>query len=169
MNRTNRFWRDYMRTQLSSEDAARIYKCAGGAYDQFDKRPVTTLPTLNYVNNAGAQQGRPAAVQLVSQGYTQDSGITARSKALYSAATGHAIGADEMEREVWVSYPVPVPPLNPWHGYVLPASCPYKNGSLAIPHFSAGGLDFLIEDFAKSFVRRLGVAAWLVLALVRHS
>ena len=148
LNRTNRFWRDYMRTQLSSEDAARIYKCAGGAYDQFDKRPVTTLPTLNYVNNAGAQQGRPAAVQLVSQGYTQDSGITARSKALYSAATGHAIGADEMEREVWVSYPVPVPPLNPWHGYVLPASCPYKNGSLAIP-----------QDFAKSFVRRLGGSA----------
>ena len=61
-----------------------------------------------------------------------------------------------MEREVWVSYPVPVPPLNPWHGYVLPASCPYKNGSLAIPHFSAGGLDFLMEDFAKSFIRRLG-------------
>ena len=38
LNRTNRFWRDYMRTQLSSEDAARIYKCAGGAYDQFDLR-----------------------------------------------------------------------------------------------------------------------------------
>ena len=68
----------------------------------------------------------------------------------------HIIGADEMQREVWVSYPVPVPPLNPWHGYVLPASCPYKNGSLAIPHFSAGGLDFLMEDFAKSFIRRLG-------------
>ena len=147
-----------MRTQLSSEDAARIYKCAGGAYDQFDKRPVALLPTKSYADNAQAVPDRAhagAALNL-SQGYTQDSGITARSKALYSAATGHAIGADEMEREVWVSYPVPVPPLNPWHGYVLPASCPYKNGSLAIPHFSAGGLDFLIEDFAKSFVRRLG-------------
>ena len=26
LNRTNRFWRDYQRTQLSSEDSARIYK-----------------------------------------------------------------------------------------------------------------------------------------------
>ena len=66
------------------------------------------------------------------------------------------IDADNQTRSIWVSYPVPVPPLNPWHGYVLPASCPYKNGSLAIPHFSAGGLDFLMEDFAKSFIRRLG-------------
>ena len=134
LNRTNRFWRDYMRTQLSSEDAARIYKCAGGAYDQFDKRPVALLPTKSYADNAQAVPDRAhagAALNL-SQGYTQDSGITARSKALYSAAVGHTIGADHMEREVWVSYPVPVPPLNPWHGYVLPASCPYKNCPLAI-------------------------------------
>ena len=46
LNRTNRFWRDYQRTQLSSEDSARIYKCAGGGYDQFDKVPVAVLPTL---------------------------------------------------------------------------------------------------------------------------
>ena len=36
LNRTNQFWRDYMRTQISSEDAARIYKSSGGAYDQSD-------------------------------------------------------------------------------------------------------------------------------------
>ena len=36
LNRTNYFWRDYMRTQISSDDAARIYKSAGGAYDQGD-------------------------------------------------------------------------------------------------------------------------------------
>ena len=34
LNRTNQFWRDYMRTQVSSEDSARIYKSSGGAYDQ---------------------------------------------------------------------------------------------------------------------------------------
>ena len=45
LNRTNRFWRDYQRTQLSSEDSARIYKCAGGGYDKFDKRPVALLPS----------------------------------------------------------------------------------------------------------------------------
>ena len=59
LNRTNRFWRDYMRTQLSSEDAARIYKCAGGAYDQFDKRAVAS-----YKN---------AAMEGLMVGYTQDS------------------------------------------------------------------------------------------------
>ncbi|MAW77035.1 MAG: hypothetical protein CMJ95_06550 [Planctomycetes bacterium] len=31
LNRTNYFWRDYMRTQVSSDDAARIYKSAGGS------------------------------------------------------------------------------------------------------------------------------------------
>ena len=31
LNRTNRWWRDYMRTQVASDDAARIYKSAGGA------------------------------------------------------------------------------------------------------------------------------------------
>ena len=36
LNRTNYFWRDYMRTQVSSDDAARIYKSAGGAYDAND-------------------------------------------------------------------------------------------------------------------------------------
>ena len=33
LNRTNRFWRDWQRTQLSSEDSARIYKRSGGSYD----------------------------------------------------------------------------------------------------------------------------------------
>ncbi len=36
LNRTNQFWRDYVRTQIASEDAARIYKSCGGAYDQND-------------------------------------------------------------------------------------------------------------------------------------
>ena len=140
LNRTNRFWRDYQRTQLSSEDSARIYKCAGGGYDQFDKVPVAVLPTLDYATNTAilADRGREGAMNRLAQGYTQDSGIAERSKTLYSSCVDEKIdAADHMTRSIWVSYPVPVPPLNPWHGYVLPASCPYKNGSLAIPHFSA--------------------------------
>ena len=38
----------------------------------------------------------------------------------------------------------------------MPASSPYTKTPLAIPHLSAGGLDFLLEDFATSFIRRLG-------------
>ena len=144
LNRTNRFWRDYQRTQLSSEDSARIYKAAGGAYDQFDKVPVASISTANHANRANA-------LLALSCGYTQDSGI----KALYGNCVDYTV-ADETTRTVWVSYPIPVPPMNPWHGYVLPASCPYKNGPLAIPHLSAGGLDLLMEDFGKTFIRRLG-------------
>ena len=84
-----------------------------------------------------------------------DSGIAERSKTLYSSAADEKIEG-KFVRTIWVSYPVPVAPLNPWHGYVLPASCPYKNCPLAIPHLSAGGLDFLMEDFAAGFIRRLG-------------
>ena len=34
---------------------------------------------------------------------------------------------------------------------------PLQEHPLAIPHLSAGGLDFLIEDFQKSFIRRMGM------------
>ena len=40
LNRQNRFWRDWMRTQVACEDASRIYKAAGGSYDKYDQRPV---------------------------------------------------------------------------------------------------------------------------------
>ena len=63
---------------------------------------------------------------------------------------------DRGARIIQISYPVPVPPCNPWRGAPLPATCPYKNCPLAIPHFSAGGLDFLFEDFEKAFLRYLG-------------
>ena len=66
------------------------------------------------------------------------------------------VEADGFSRVVQVSYPVPIPPLNPWRGYALPSSSPYKNCPLAIPHLSAGSLDFILEDFDKSFIRRLG-------------
>jgi hypothetical protein len=60
-------------------------------------------------------------------------------------------------RYLQVSYPVPVAPFNPWRGYAVPATSPYKSTPLAIPHLSAGGLDFLIEDFQKAFIRRMGM------------
>ena len=149
LNRTNRFWRDYMRTQLSSEDAARIYKCSGGAYDRYDQ-------TACVVHVGGAADGdRDKALDKLAAGITMDSGIAERSKTLYSSAADQLVEGN-FKRTIWVSYPVPVAPLNPWHGYVLPASCPYKNCPLAIPHLSAGGLDFLMEDFAAGFIRRLG-------------
>ena len=52
LNRTNQFWRDYMRTQISSEDAARIYKSSGGAYDQSDAVGVC-VPTYDRFDDAG--------------------------------------------------------------------------------------------------------------------
>ena len=54
---------------------------------------------------------------------------------------------------------MPVAPLNPWRGYSVPSTSPYKNTPLAIPHFSAGGLDFLIDNFHTAFIRRMGHAA----------
>ena len=136
-----------MRTQVSSEDAARIYKSAGGAYDQGDAVGVSVPVLVN-----GALQNADTAFQNLQAGLTLDSGIAERCKNTYSLLTadgGHT-------RILQVSYPVPVAPLSPWRGYALPATSPYKNTPLAIPHFSAGGLDFLFEDFKRAFLRRLG-------------
>ena len=148
LNRTNRFWRDYQRTQLSSEDSARIYKCSGGAYDRYDQTACVVHTGL------AAGNSRAQALSALAAGITMDSGIAERSKTLFSSAVDQSVSGS-FKRTIWVSYPVPVAPLNPWHGYVLPASCPYKNCPLAIPHLSAGGLDFLMEDFAAGFIRRL--------------
>ena len=154
LNRQNRFWRDWLKTQVACEDAARIYKACGGSYDKFDQRPVVVGTVAN---DGTAMAGRAV-------GITQDSGISERSKNLYamsttgkvvaSSATGLA-GAS-VAREIQISFPIPLPPFNPWRGHSLPASCPYKSCPLAIPHLSAGGLDFLMEDFEKGFLRRLG-------------
>ena len=158
LNRTNYFWRDYMRTQVSSDDAARIYKSAGGAYDKSDAVGVCVpIYAGNAAGGANAAYASHTAWRAgVQAGVTVDSGIAERCKALYSlleAPTGAVGGA----RILQVSYPVPVAPFNPWRGYAVPATSPYKNTPLAIPHLSAGGLDFLIEDFQRSFVRRMGM------------
>ena len=146
LNRQNRFWRDWMRTQVACEDAARIYKSCGGSYDKYDQRPVAV---------SAAPDG---TVGCQSVGITQDSGINERAKNLYAmSTTGQRVG--EFAREIQVSYPVPLPPFNPWRGHSLPASCPYKSCPLAIPHLSSGSLDFLLEDFDKAFIRRLGDVA----------
>jgi len=144
LNRQNRFWRDWMRTQVACEDAARIYKACGGSYDKYDQRPVAV---------ASAPDGDVANIAV---GITQDSGINERSKNLYAMSTTGQALSDGFSREIQVSYPVPLPPFNPWRGHSLPASCPYKSCPLAIPHLSSGSLDFLLEDFDKAFLRRLG-------------
>ena len=149
LNRTNRFWRDWQRTQLSSEDSARIYKSCGGAYDQSDAVGVA-VPIYETEANNGA--GGAALTTHLQAGLTLDSGIAERCKNLYSLCTS----TGNFKRTLQVSYPVPVAPLNPWRGYALPATSPYKNTPLALPHFSAGGLDFLFEDFKVAFIRRLG-------------
>jgi hypothetical protein len=70
------FWRDYQRTQISSEDSARIYKSSGGPYDKYDQTAVSVA-----LNTSG----------VISAGATMDSGIIERSKALYaSLQTGEA-------------------------------------------------------------------------------
>jgi len=152
LNRTNYFWRDYMRTQVASEDAARIYKSSGGAYDASDAVGVC-VPIYGAAggNNAFANHAEWAAG--VQAGVTVDSGIAERCKTLYALLEPGDGGA----RVLQVSYPVPVAPFNPWRGYALPATSPYKSTPLAIPHLSAGGLDFLIEDFQRSFIRRMGM------------
>ena len=151
LNRTNYFWRDYMRTQVSSEDAARIYKSAGGAYDA--NNAVGVCVPIYGADAAGAYGNEAAWNTGCQAGVTVDSGIAERCKNLYSLLEPGVGGA----RVLQVSYPVPVAPLNPWRGYALPATSPYKNTPLAIPHLSAGGLDFLIEDFQKGFIRRMGM------------
>ena len=145
LNRQNRFWRDWMRTQVACEDAARIYKACGGSYDKFDQRPVSVA----------AHASPDGTLARMAAGITQDSGISERSKCLYSmSATGKVV--DDIARIIQISYPIPLPPFNPWRGHSLPASCPYKSCPLAIPHLSSGSLDFLLEDFEKAFLRRLG-------------
>ena len=83
LNRTDRFWRDYVRTQISSEDAARIYKSSGGAYDQGDAVGVA-VPV--YGDDGSAVYGAAGAGQQNAQqaGITMDSGIAERCKTLYA-------------------------------------------------------------------------------------
>ena len=140
LNRCNYFWRDYLKCMVSGEDAARIYKSGGGGYDKYDQRPVIVTSAAG-----------------VACGITQDSGINDRSKSLYALINNaNQVDGAAFSRRVQISVPVPIPPFNPWRGYAMPASSPYTKTPLAIPHLSAGGLDFLLEDFATSFIRRLG-------------
>jgi hypothetical protein len=152
LNRCNHWWRDFVRTQISSDDAAQVYKSAGGAYDARDTRGVLTLTGAN---GASVHQA----------GLTDDSGISDRTKALFALLRGvEEIGAAGNianplvygKRVVQVSYPIPLAPFNPWKGCKIAASCPYAKCPLAIPHLSSGSLDFLLEDFAAGFIRRLG-------------
>jgi hypothetical protein len=164
LNRTNYFWRDYMRTQISSDDAARIYKSAGGSYDKNDGLAVCvpnygTADLADGAIIAGAALGAAHGLwrNACQAGLTMDSGIQERCKTLYALLTSEGAQITGGARYLQVSYPVPVAPFNPWRGYSVPATSPYKSTPLAIPHLSAGGLDFLIEDFQKTFLRRMGM------------
>ena len=81
LNRTNRWWRDYTRTQLASDDAARIYKSSGGCYNQNDARGVA-VPAL-YAGGVGAR-GDAGDLRGILAGIVQDSGIAERTKNLYA-------------------------------------------------------------------------------------
>ena len=75
-----------MRTQLSSEDSARIYKSAGGAYDRYDQTAC--------VVHAGGGADRKAGLDSLAAGITMDSGISERSKTLYSSAVDDSVDAN---------------------------------------------------------------------------
>ncbi len=158
LNRTNRWWRDYMRTQVASEDAARIYKASGGCYNQYDARAVA-VPLLSKGGYGDPTKDQHTGILA---GIVQDSGIAERTKNLFAMGVADGTGmatvaeAGANTRTIQISYPVPVPPCNPWRGAPLPATCPYRNCPLAIPHFSAGGIDFLFQDFQTAFLRYLG-------------
>ena len=126
-----------MRCQLASEDAARIYKSAGGCYNQSDARGVA-VPMLfkggkGFISTDQDATHYGTATGIIA-GIVQDSGIAERTKNLYamgcvssSTVRGTDADLDLHKRIIQISYPVPVPPCNPWRGYPLPATCPYKN------------------------------------------
>ena len=160
LNRTNRWFRDFTKCMLSSDDAAKIYKSSGGRFDQKDQRGVAGVQYEGGISAAGTENiaENPAATIAA---ITQDTGISDRTRAFFSllqdgSGTVTGVGANTGKRYLQVSWPVCVSPFNPWRGVPVPASCPYRKGPLAIPHLSAGGLDLLLEDFAETFVRRLG-------------
>ena len=157
LNRTNYFWRDYVRTQISSEDAGRIYKSSGGCWDANDAVGVCVPTYAHTTQSAALGDNQSYWARAVQAGVTVDSGIAERCKNLY-ALLEPVQGAAGAARILQVSYPVPIAPLNPFRGAPIPATSPYRSTPLAIPHLSAGGLDFLIEDFNTAFLRRMGMS-----------
>jgi hypothetical protein len=168
LNRTNRWFRDFTKCMLSSDDAAKIYKSSGGRFDQKDQRGVGGIVSELLLTDAGVHANDANADEVGARsfaGITQDSGISDRTKSLFSLlrdGQGTVPGGNTFSRYLQVSWPVCVSPFNPWRGVPVPASCPYRKGPLAIPHLSAGGLDLLMEDFQKTFIRRLGRTSAIV-------
>ena len=122
-------------------------------------KPVS-VPVWGFTTAADAVPAAHAAALAWTKGQqagvTVDSGIAERCKNLYAMLEPVQDATRGAVRVLQVSYPVPVAPFNPFRGYAIPATSPYKSTPLAIPHLSAGGLDFLIEDFQKAFIRRMG-------------
>ena len=171
LNRTNRWFRDFTKLMISSDDSAKIYKSSGGRFDQKDQKGCAGViyNDILAANGARAAHGAQAAnggAARTFAGITQDTGVSDRARALFSLlqdGSGTVPGATQNgERYLQVSWPVCVSPFNPWRAAAVPASCPYRKGPLAIPHLSAGGLDLLLEDFEKCFIRRLGRTSGVV-------
>ena len=167
LNRTNRWFRDFTKLMISSDDSAKIYKSSGGRFDQKDQKGCAGVIFNDIVAANGARAAHNAQTEAggarTFAGITQDTGVSDRARALFSllqGGPGDVVGAVQNgERYLQVSWPVCVSPFNPWRAAAVPASCPYRKGPLAIPHLSAGGLDLLLEDFEKCFIRRLGRTA----------
>ena len=179
LNRTNRWFRDFTKCMISSDDAAKIYKSSGGRFDQKDQKGCAgvQMKVSQRIHDATAHANTNAVVAALTAGLavqdvaavgcdtiaaiTQDTGVSDRTRTFFSllqdgdTAVGIP-GGTTGARYLQVSWPVCVSPFNPWRGVPIPASCPYRKGPLAIPHLSAGGLDLLMDDFEKCFVRRLG-------------
>jgi hypothetical protein len=147
---------------ISSDDSAKIYKSSGGRFDQKDQKGCAGIIYNDVVVPLGTRTANALAPQggRTFAGITQDTGVSDRARALFSLLQGGSAAvageSAEGERYLQVSWPVCISPFNPWRAAAVPASCPYRKGPLAIPHLSAGGLDLLMEDFAKCFIRRLG-------------
>ena len=163
LNRSKYWFRDFCKCMISSDDSAKIYKSSGGRFDQKDQKGVASvLQNTSYNSYTGVALAHGAQAEggvRPIAGITQDTGVSDRTRALFSLLQDGAdapAGGAFTTRFLQVSWPVCISPFNPWRGVAVPASCPYRKGPLAIPHLSAGGLDLLMDDFAKSFIRRLG-------------
>ena len=125
LNRTNRWFRDFTKCMISSDDAAKIYKSSGGRFDQKDQKGCAGIIYNNTVDNVGVIGGA-AANGLQAKcfsGITQDTGVSDRTRALFSLLQGgidqtaatDAAGRNLGERYLQVSWPVCVSPFKYRH------------------------------------------------------
>jgi hypothetical protein len=94
LNRTNRWFRDFTKCMISSDDAAKIYKSSGGRFDQKDQKGCAGVIYNNYVTDAGVRAAAPAGAIATGGaartfcGIVQDTGVSDRTRALFSLLQG---------------------------------------------------------------------------------